>query len=115
MSLTRREFIKKTVIGGVAVYMVPLASKPAQSNHYIYPDDAPGWSDNQTINYRLDAISKVTGQKLYARDFRANDFQDWPKDQWHGYVRITYVDYQGRPANEHCRRFLECIRRRKSS
>ncbi|MBL6735099.1 MAG: xanthine dehydrogenase family protein molybdopterin-binding subunit [Shewanellaceae bacterium] len=93
MSLTRREFIKKTVIGGVAVYMVPLASKPAQSNHYIYPDDAAGWSDNQTINYRLDAISKVTGQKLYARDFRASDFQDWPKEQWHGYIlRVTKAD-----------------------
>ncbi|WP_417741104.1 xanthine dehydrogenase family protein molybdopterin-binding subunit [Salipiger sp.] len=32
---------------------------------------------------RIEGLAKVTGQKVYARDFRARDMAGWPDHQWH--------------------------------
>ncbi|MCE8006851.1 molybdopterin cofactor-binding domain-containing protein [Aestuariivita sp.] len=37
---------------------------------------------------RIDGVAKVTGQKVYARDFNARDMDGWPDLQWYGmYLR----------------------------
>jgi CO/xanthine dehydrogenase Mo-binding subunit len=35
---------------------------------------------------RIDGVAKVTGEKLFARDFRARDMQGWPRQQAHALV-----------------------------
>ncbi len=45
------------------------------------PAGAPDWSGGPgKARFRIDGLAKVTGQKIYARDFRARDMPGWPKD-----------------------------------
>ncbi|MBW8847974.1 MAG: xanthine dehydrogenase family protein molybdopterin-binding subunit [Burkholderiales bacterium] len=44
------------------------------------PPGAPDWSGGPgKARFRIDGLAKVTGQKIYARDFRAVDMPGWPK------------------------------------
>jgi CO/xanthine dehydrogenase Mo-binding subunit len=44
------------------------------------PPGAPDWSAGPgKARFRIDGLAKVTGQKIYARDFRAADMPGWPK------------------------------------
>lgn len=41
---------------------------------------APDWSAGPgRARFRIDGLAKVTGQKIYARDFRAADLPGWPR------------------------------------
>lgn len=94
MGISRREFLKKSVIGGVAVYIVPLVATSEEAE-YIYPAASKNWNHNNKTNYRMDAIPKVIGDKIYARDFRSKDFENWPKSQWHAIIlRATKANYE---------------------
>ena len=43
---------------------------------------APGWSGAPgKARYRIEGMAKVTGQKIYARDFRAKDMPGWPAQE----------------------------------
>lgn len=42
----------------------------------------PAWAPSAgTARWRIDGMQKVTGQKIYARDFRARDMAGWPKSE----------------------------------
>ncbi|MDR7270797.1 CO/xanthine dehydrogenase Mo-binding subunit [Pelomonas saccharophila] len=44
------------------------------------PPGAPDWSGGPgKARFRIDGLAKVTGQKIYARDFRAVDMPGWPR------------------------------------
>ena len=44
------------------------------------PPGAPSWSGGPgRARFRIDGLAKVTGQKIYARDFRAADMPGWPR------------------------------------
>ncbi|CAM4006901.1 xanthine dehydrogenase family protein molybdopterin-binding subunit [Roseateles saccharophilus] len=44
------------------------------------PPGAPDWSAGPgKARFRIDGLAKVTGQKIYARDFRAADMPGWPR------------------------------------
>lgn len=44
------------------------------------PAGAPDWSGGPgQVRFRIDGLAKVTGQKIYARDFRAADMPGWPR------------------------------------
>jgi CO/xanthine dehydrogenase Mo-binding subunit len=46
------------------------------------PPGAPDWSGGPgKARFRIDGLAKVTGQKIYARDFRAVDMPGWPKTE----------------------------------
>jgi len=46
------------------------------------PPGAPDWSAGPgRARFRIDGLAKVTGQKIYARDFRAADLPGWPKTE----------------------------------
>lgn len=52
-------------------------ASPVQPN---MPPGAPDWSGGPgKARFRIDGLAKVTGQKIYARDFRAADLPGWPK------------------------------------
>ncbi|WP_374438239.1 xanthine dehydrogenase family protein molybdopterin-binding subunit [Inhella sp.] len=48
-----------------------LPTQPAASSAWSGP---PGQA-----RFRIEGLAKVTGQKIYARDFRSKDFPSWPK------------------------------------
>lgn len=46
------------------------------------PPGAPDWSGGPgKARFRIDGLAKVTGQKIYARDFRAADMPGWPQTE----------------------------------
>ena len=77
---TRRDFLKSTAGGGTAVLisqLVPLAALTRGSEAAVMnPPD--GWSGAPGhARYRIDGLAKVTGQKIYARDFLPRDMREF--------------------------------------
>src|SRR5690625_8025546 len=90
--ISRRSFIKLGTIAGITVSLGRLPFAHAVEVHsgahpktWVAPDGK--------ARYRWDAIRKVTGQKVFARDFRAKDLPGWPKEQAHAFfVKATRID-----------------------
>jgi hypothetical protein len=82
------------VLGGIAVYIAPFGSRAFASLF----DDAvltrPAWNSRDgVLKYRVDGMSKVTGEKVFARDIRARDMPHWPPQQAHALaLRVTKAD-----------------------
>lgn len=68
-TLTRRSFLQLST-GVIAISILPVSGW-AQSG------STPGWASQ-----RIDGLAKVTGQKVFARDFSAADM-GWPDTEWH--------------------------------
>ncbi len=88
---TRREFLKGAAAGtaGLLISSLDLGAFAATMN------PAGGWSGSPgQARYRIDGLAKVTGQKIYARDFHPIDLPAWPADYHHALVvRTTFVDH----------------------
>ncbi|WP_028866972.1 xanthine dehydrogenase family protein molybdopterin-binding subunit [Psychromonas arctica] len=83
---SRRDFLKTMVIAGVSVSFASLTrAASGREQNYLYKPTQP-WAEGNQAKHRVDAIQKVTGQKVFARDFRSKDFTHWPDNQWHGYI-----------------------------
>jgi CO/xanthine dehydrogenase Mo-binding subunit len=92
-NFTRRGFIRAGAVGGISLYLAPLALDAGKSQAAI-PElvgrDATGALKPR---FRTDGIAKVTGSKIYGRDLRAVDMEGWPDDQGYAYiVRATRVN-----------------------
>ncbi|CAM2145187.1 Xanthine dehydrogenase family protein molybdopterin-binding subunit [Pararobbsia alpina] len=103
--VTRRTFLK--LVGSSTAIAISIHSLPAmaqctgsyaQANSLRDPRDdtrldaGPQWSARPGVaRWRIDGLPKVTGQKIYARDFKARDFK-WPDEQWLYAVRCNRVD-----------------------
>lgn len=85
--VSRRDFLKTGVAAGIAV-KVSFLSAPAQARLIeTPPHPGPDWlKPDGRPRYRLDAIAKVTGEKTFARDYRARDLEGWPKEQAHAFL-----------------------------
>jgi CO/xanthine dehydrogenase Mo-binding subunit len=84
--LTRRVFLQATSgIVAVSILGVPgLRAQPAP--------DAPQTAGVATE--RIEGRAKVTGQKVYARDFNARDMAGWPAGQWYAlYLHALTTDH----------------------
>jgi CO/xanthine dehydrogenase Mo-binding subunit len=91
--LSRRSFVGSAAAGGlmIAFHDLAIASKPStplsaaalpHPGHHKHVHDAPGWSGAPgKARYRIEGMAKVTGQKIYARDFRAKDMPGWPAQE----------------------------------
>src|SRR5205814_7028849 len=54
---------------------------------------ADSFDADGTLRCRTDALTKVTGEKCFARDFRARDLPDWPSEQSHAFlIHATQAD-----------------------
>ena len=87
---TRRRFLK-TAAGGITLSMLPLSAGAAPFSGETVPK-APGWADNADgpdIRYRVDGFAKATGDKIYARDFRARDMDGWPDETSHALLLLA--------------------------
>src|SRR4051812_3613536 len=84
MRLSRREFGKWVSASGIALSLSRLESAEAAG----LPPRASlpgrgGWNPAANGAGRIDGVAKVTGSKLYASDFRANDLPGWPAKTSH--------------------------------
>ena len=87
---SRRTFIKRCVISGIAVYSAPLLWKMGNTQAATLSADLSGqWKGANKPKFRLDGIAKVTGQKIYGRDYRAIDMPGWPDKQGYAYILRT--------------------------
>ena len=89
---SRRDFIKLGTIAGIPVSLGRLPFAQALEVHSgAQPMD---WlSPDVNARYRWDAIRKVTGEKVFARDFRAQNMSGWPKAQAHAFfIKATEVN-----------------------
>ena len=86
--LTRREFLKGTAAAGTAGLLVStLDLGRLAPSHAATMNPPGGWSGVPgQARYRIDGLAKVTGQKIYARDFRPVDLPDWPTKFRHALV-----------------------------
>ena len=91
---SRRQVLRASVIGGIAVYLAPLGSGAFASLVEQQLLTRPDWNSRDgALKYRIDATSKVTGEKVFARDIRARDMPHWPQQQSHALVlRATSAD-----------------------
>src|SRR5215813_9829562 len=89
---SRRQVMGASLIGGIAVYLAPLGSRAFAALFEEQLLTRPAWNDG-VLKYRIDATSKVTGEKVFARDIRARDMPHWPQQQGHALVlRVTKAD-----------------------
>jgi CO/xanthine dehydrogenase Mo-binding subunit len=89
-------------MGSGAVVAISISNLPAavlNSSMQTEPDNGPPWAPEPgKARWRIDGIPKVTGQKIYARDFKASDFAGWPQQEYWLYaLRCNCVDrvYEG--------------------
>ncbi|MFQ6312150.1 xanthine dehydrogenase family protein molybdopterin-binding subunit [Lysobacter capsici] len=92
--LSRRDFLKCSVVAGITVYVAAPGSAALAAlfeKERLRPmpwDPATG-----RIRYRTDATAKVTGEKLFSYDMRAHDLPGWPREQAHAMLlRLTQAD-----------------------
>jgi CO/xanthine dehydrogenase Mo-binding subunit len=84
MRPSRREFVKWLSAGGISVSLSHLAS--AKDVPFAAHETLPGRGNLNPATKgagRVDGVAKVTGAKLYASDFRANDLPGWPSTTSH--------------------------------
>lgn len=96
--LSRRGFLRAMVITGVTVWVAPLSSRAYSALFEEQILTVPQWSREGGVRFRIDALAKVTGAKVFARDIRARDMPHWPDQQSHAmFLRATRTDrlYEG--------------------
>ncbi|QGZ59064.1 xanthine dehydrogenase family protein molybdopterin-binding subunit [Paraburkholderia acidiphila] len=112
---TRRTFLKAMGSGAFTISVSPVAAfmagcsaqrpaatpsantaNAATSAHPTQqaPNGAPDWAPEPgKARWRIEGVPKVTGARIYARDFKARDFDGWPKEEnWLYALRCNCVD-----------------------
>ncbi len=96
---TRREFLTMSV-GGLSLAICPidrlLPGIDGAGASAAEMSPAPAWQDGPgRARYRIDGVDKVTGRKVYARDFRARDLEGWPVEE--DVVLVMRAPFADRP------------------
>ena len=86
--LTRREFLKASAAAGTAGLLVSTLDFGGWPvSHAATMNPPGGWNGGPGLaRYRIDGLAKVTGQKIYARDFQPIDLPNWPTKYRHALV-----------------------------
>lgn len=94
---SRRQFLKLAA-GGVVVIVMPYPGFGHATQDTPRPGELAGGNPNWMgapgkARYRIDGIPKVTGARLYARDFSVRDMKGWPEEEVRALVlRVTRAD-----------------------
>jgi CO/xanthine dehydrogenase Mo-binding subunit len=91
---SRRQVLRASLLGGIAVYIAPFGTRAFASLFGDAVLTRPAWNSRDgVLKYRVDGTSKVTGEKVFARDIRARDMPHWPQQQAHALaLRVTQAD-----------------------
>ncbi len=89
--ISRRAFLQGGVIAGVGVTLAPLGSQAfaALMENSVTTSPQKWMSHDGKARFRNDALSKVCGNKVFARDIRAKDMPGWPRQQGHALLLKT--------------------------
>lgn len=90
--LSRRRWLRVTGAAGLSViYHDLITAKPigrelraafSPLSNPNQPPEPSDWSGSPgKARFRIEGLAKVTGQKIYARDFRAKDMPNWPEQE----------------------------------
>ena len=92
----RRQFIKLCTVAGITVFAGPALWQLSHAGQKASGTKKPTWrGEGPDPAFRTDGLAKVTGQKIYGRDFRARDMPGWPRNQHHALVlRCNRVERQ---------------------
>ncbi|MGH8250775.1 MAG: xanthine dehydrogenase family protein molybdopterin-binding subunit [Steroidobacteraceae bacterium] len=94
MKLDRRDFLKSSVVAGIAVTIATPGSRAFAAlfeGERLRP--LPWDAATGRIRFRNDATAKVTGEKIFSFDMRARDLPGWPRQQSHAMLlRVTRAD-----------------------
>jgi len=98
--ISRRSFLQGGLIAGVGVTMAPLGSQAfaALMEDRVTTSPQKWMNHDGKARFRNDALSKVCGNKVFARDIRAKDMPGWPAQQGHAMLlKTTKADriYEG--------------------
>ncbi|MEI2456306.1 xanthine dehydrogenase family protein molybdopterin-binding subunit [Lysobacter firmicutimachus] len=97
--LSRRDFLKSSLVAGIAVYVAAPGSDVLAALFERERLRPPPWDPARgRLRYRTDATAKVAGEKLFSYDIRSRDLPGWPAQQAHAMLlRATRADrvYQG--------------------
>lgn len=84
--IVRRDFIKAAA-GAGGIWVIQRALPGIAAALAPPADSGQGWSDGPgKARYRIDGVAKVTGQKVYARDFHSRDLKGWPQSESCAYI-----------------------------
>lgn len=94
MSQTRREFLRNAAASGIAIVVSRVAFLDSAQAQAAIMDPPGGWKGAPgAARYRIDGLAKVTGKKIYARDFQARDLPGWPVPEQHVFIlRAAFAD-----------------------
>ncbi|QBC42934.1 xanthine dehydrogenase family protein molybdopterin-binding subunit [Iodobacter fluviatilis] len=99
LNMSRRGFLKTSVAAGVSVYVASFGSKAYAALFEEKILQPIQWNTQEGLaKFRIDGLAKVSGAKIFARDIRAKDMPNWPKEQSHALLlRTTQADrsYEG--------------------
>lgn len=89
--ISRRAFLHGGLIAGVSVTMAPLGSRAfaALNENSVTVSPQKWMSHDGKARFRNDALSKVCGEKVFARDIRSKDMPGWPQQQGHALLLKT--------------------------
>ncbi|SDE17287.1 xanthine dehydrogenase family protein molybdopterin-binding subunit [Paraburkholderia lycopersici] len=109
--ITRRTFLKAVGSGAFTVSVSSITAltascssqrasvrsdERAAATHAApeFATGAPDWAPEPgKARWRIEGVRKVTGAKIYARDYKARDFDGWPKEEnWLYALRCNCVD-----------------------
>ncbi len=93
--ISRRAFLQGGLIAGVGVTMAPLGSQAfaALMEDRVTTSPQKWMNHDGKARFRNDALSKVCGDKVFARDIRAKDMPGWPTQQGHALLlKATKAD-----------------------
>jgi CO/xanthine dehydrogenase Mo-binding subunit len=94
-TLNRRDFIVRSVVAGVTVYVATPGNAALAAlfeGERLRP--APWDAASGRMRYRTDAAAKVTGEKIFSIDMRSRDLPGWPREQSHAMLlRVTRADH----------------------
>lgn len=94
VNVSRRRFLRHSVIAGISVYLAPLHSKAFAALFENQLLTLPAWDPaSKHLRFRIDGKAKAMGKKVFARDIRATDMPHWPAMQSHAFIlRVTQAD-----------------------
>ncbi len=89
--ISRRAFLQGGLIAGVSVTMAPLGSRAfaALMENSVTVSPQQWMGHDGKARFRNDALSKVCGNKVFARDIRSKDMPGWPQQQGHAMLLKT--------------------------
>ncbi|MCW8126527.1 xanthine dehydrogenase family protein molybdopterin-binding subunit [Microbulbifer halophilus] len=92
----RRNFIKLCTVAGIAVFAAPSLWQLGRAGQADKGAKPLHWrGDGADPAFRTDGVAKVTGEKIFGRDFRSADMPGWLKQQHYAFIlRCNRVERQ---------------------